>query len=385
MDRIDICMIVDNDVQRDPRVRKEAASLAAQGWSVVVVGMSRSGPVPAGKETVAGFRIQRIIARLGRDRISGKPGQILRTIEAYIRAARLLRQVNARAYHAHDFLGLVVVALAGIWRRPVIYDTHELFFERPLPPITKRLAWLLRPLERVLAHHARRIITVSDGCGEYLVRTYGVNAPLILRNAVDLRDDGDSPVAFEAPSAHMIAHSGWLSAGRHLEELVDALALLPDSVGLVLVGGGALEASLKARATERGVAERLVTLGVIRTEQMVSTLRQATLSAVLITGDYQSYHYALPNKFFEAVAAGLPLLVSPIPEVKRLVEQYDMGLVCDPGDPHSIADAVGKLLEPAMLARMQANVRRAQAELSWETEERKLIALYDDVLREASA
>jgi glycosyltransferase involved in cell wall biosynthesis len=71
--------------------------------------------------------------------------------------------------------------------------------------------------------------------------------------------------------------------------------------------------------------------------------------------------------------------------VKRLVEEYGIGVICDPSDPHSIADAVMLALEPDTLTAMQANMRRAQAELNWATEERKLIAIYDDLLRKSIA
>lgn len=384
-DRVDICMIVDNDVQRDPRVRKEAASLAAHGYRVVVIGISRSGVEPLQSENISGFQIYRVISRLGRHTIKGKAGSLIRTLEGFVKAAWQLRRMNARAYHAHDFQGLLIVALAGIWRRPVVYDTHELFFERQLPAITRRLTWILKPLERLLSRHARYVITVSDGCGEYLVRTYGIAEPVILRNAAELRHSTLNAIPVDSPGQHLVAHSGWLSEGRHLEQLVDALSCLPESVGLLLVGGGQLEEVLKNRAQSAGLSSRLLTLGVIESDQIVPTLRQATIAAVLIEGRFESYHYALPNKFFEAVAAGLPLVVSPIPEVKRLVEDYGIGTICDPSDPCAIADAIKTTLEADTLARMRKNMQQAQADLNWETEARKLIALYDNMLGASAA
>jgi glycosyltransferase involved in cell wall biosynthesis len=374
-------MVVDNDVQRDPRVRKEARSLATAGYRVVVVGVSRSGPVPPAEETVSGYRIERVISRLGRDRVGGKPGHLVRTVEGFVRAAWRLRSVNARTCHAHDFMGLLIAALAGIPGRSLVYDTHELFFERPLPAITRRLRWLLRPLERFLARRARCVITVSEGCANYFTERYGVARAVVVRNVMDADEVSEQAVPFEAPARHMVAHSGWLSPERHLEELVGSLAHLPATVGLVLVGGGRLEPALRARAESLGVSDRLVTLGVVETGQIVPTLRQATVAAVLIEPRYESYRRSLPNKFFEAVAAGLPLVVGAIPEVKRLVEAYDIGVVCDPSDPRSIADAVKRVLEPDMLARMGPNVRRARQELSWASEAGKMIALYRDALQ----
>jgi glycosyltransferase involved in cell wall biosynthesis len=379
---VDICMIVDNDVMHDARVCKEASSLAAHGWRVVVVGVSRNGPVPERSETVNRFRIERVIARLGRSALGGKPGHILRTIEGYTRAAWKLRAVNAQVYHAHDFTGLCIVALAGIWRRPVVYDSHEFYFGRPLTRLTRWLKPLLVPLERGLAQRASRMIATTESRAAQFAATLGVHNPTIVRNAVDIRSLTGERVPLESPCPHVIVHSGWLTPGRHLPELVRALALLPVDCALAFVGNGPLEVELIALAEKLGVRDRLILVGRVLPQEMIGTLAQATIDVVLITSQVPSYWSSLPNKFFEAVAAGLPLVASPIPEVKRAVETYDIGVLCDPTDPQSIADAIKTALEPDNLARLQANVARARLELNWEAEERKLVQMYETLFAE---
>ncbi len=383
--RFDICMIVDNDVTHDARVQKEAASLAAHGWKVVVVGISRSGAEPPPEEKTNGFMISRVVPRMLRHTLANKPGQILRTVEGFVRAAICLRRFDAHIYHAHDFTGLVIVALAGIWVRPVIYDSHELYFGRPLAPLTRHLSFVLQPIERWLARRSTRVIATTQARADEFVRSLQIDEPVIVRNAVDLRQPQAAAVAIQAHDRIKIIHSGWLIAGRHLRELVATLQFLPPNISVVLIGSGPLQESLETLAKQLNASDRLEIVGAILPEQMIRTLKQATLAAVLITDDYLSYYLSLPNKFFEAVAAGLPIIASPIPEVKHMIESYDIGVLCNPKDPQEIALAIQTALKPENFSRLQANVKRAQQDLNWEAEERKLIALYESVFAESGA
>lgn len=379
MPDVDICMVVDNDVVHDARVRKEAASLAARDWRVVVVGIAVNGPEPPLREIVDGYTILRVVPRLLRQNLTTKFGRNLRMVMLLVQVAACLRRVNAKVYHAHDFTGLALVALAGIWRRPVVYDSHEIYFERPLPLLTRYLAPILRPIERLLAKRATRMIVTSESCFQYFVREFGVQEPVIVRNAVDLRKIEPGEANSATDSTFLVAHSGLLMHGRHLDELVKAFQYLPDDVSLLLAGDGPARAHLEKLADELGVRDRLRLTGKLLPQQMISALRQATIAAVLITSDYTSYRFSLPNKFFEAVAAGLPIIASPIPEVKRLIESYNIGVLCDPTDPRSVAQAIQQALEPDTLARLRANVLHVREDLNWEVEERKLVTLYEEI------
>lgn len=377
-------MIVDNDVIHDARVRKEAASLAAHGWRVVLVGISRSGPVPPASEVRDGYTIERVNARLLRHQLTNKIGWILRTLETYLRAAWRLRQINARMYHAHDFTGLIICGMAGV--RPVIYDSHEIYFERPMQPLTRMLSAPLRRIEKVLAQKAVRMIATGDGHAEVFKNTLGIRqAPVIVRNAIDLNQTG---TALELPQHYrvLVAHSGWLIGGRHLSELIEAMTHLPDDVGLALVGGGSRRESLLHQAAQLGIEQRVHNIARIVPEEIVPTLAQATVAAVLVQADPSqglSHHLSLPNKVFEAIAAGLPIITGPSPSVVSLVEQYDIGVICDPQNPQSIADAIQRITQPENLQRYQENVQRARHELTWEAEARKLIALYEEAFAQA--
>jgi glycosyltransferase involved in cell wall biosynthesis len=148
----------------------------------------------------------------------------------------------------------------------------------------------------------------------------------------------------------------------------------------VLLGDGVLRAQLVERAESLGVAERLVIVPPVPIDSVAPTLAQADVAAVLTSSPHLNNQNALPTKFFEAVAAGLPMVTSSIAEVKRLVEAYDIGLSCDPDDPQDIAAKLALVLEPDALTRFRANAEGARDELNWEREQVRLVALYTKFL-----
>jgi glycosyltransferase involved in cell wall biosynthesis len=377
----DICMFVHNDVTSDGRVLKEAGSLAAQGWKVVVVGVALGKNESAEVETISNFTVIRVRPRLFQRALPGTLGKLIRLAIAFPRATQKMRQTHARVYHGNDFVGLLMMALAGIWRRPVIYDSHELFFDRYPKGVFnypwKYLIWTMRPLEKILARRAAAVMTISDSLADLLAQTLKVVRPVVVRNAVDLRELTD-PVPIERKAGQrIVAHTGTLLGGRHLPELVSALKHLPPDVSLALIGDGKLRTQLMEMAKNLGVADRLLTIFPVTPFNIPTTLAQTDVAVVLTSPDYQ---IALPNKFFEAVAAGVPLVGTQLPEVKALIERYDLGALCDPADPASIAGAIMQVLDPAHYARYKANAVSARSELTWEGEEQKLIALYRSIL-----
>ena len=346
-----------------------------------MVGVALGQKEAAEVEIVSNFTVIRVRPRLFRRALPGTLGKLLRLLIAVPSAARKLRQTHARVYHGNDFVGLLMLALAGIWRRPVIYDSHELFFDRypkglfnyPL----KYLIWTMRPLEKILARRAAAVITVSDSLADLLAQTLNIPRPIVVRNAVDLRELTAAVPIERQDGQRIVAHTGTLLGGRHLPELVAALAHLPPDVSLALIGDGKLRTQLMETAKNLGVADRLLTIFPVTPFNIPSTLAQTDIAVVLTSPDYQ---IALPNKFFEAVAAGVPVVGTALPEVKALIEHYDLGALCDPTDPASIAQAIMTVLQPDNYERFKANALKARTELTWEGEEQKLIALYQRLL-----
>jgi glycosyltransferase involved in cell wall biosynthesis len=96
----------------------------------------------------------------------------------------------------------------------------------------------------------------------------------------------------------------------------------------------------------------------------------------LIEPSCLSYELTLPNKLFEYVAAGLPVLASDLPVMGDFVQRYGVGLLTDAADPNDIADKLRRILDPERNAQLRAAAARARAELSWPAERRRLAKEY---------
>lgn len=374
----DVCIVMHGPLARDTRVLNEARSLAASGLRVVVVAVSLDGNVPADDAGAGRFRTVNVVPRLGRTRLPGTAGKLLRLARALPEIRSTLRDLDARAYHAQKFVALGLVALAGIDLRLVVYDSRELFFDQ-WPPGTpyplKHVIRLLRPWERRLARRARAVIAESPEIAQRLVATLDIAAPTLVLNSVDVRERTPPAAVFPSVGRVRVAHTGSLVPGRHLIQIVGALAHLPAEVGLVLMGDGPLRGPLAREAERLDVTSRVAFVPFVPPAAVASTLAQAEAALVLVQAAGAHYDLTLPNKLFEAVAAGLPVVASATTALRRMVTEHGLGVLCDPADPQSIAKAIAVVTGPEA-PHYRANVRRAAAELNWEADERRLLGLY---------
>lgn len=377
----DIVMLVLNDLSFDGRVRREAAALAAAGWRVLVIGTQRAGGTLPDEEDVDGFAIRRVrYRRFGQGR---RPWRWLRHASQAIQIIRALARTRARVYHAHDLPALLLVAAArGMSRRSsrLVYDSHELyvFLPRNESGFGKALNRLMRPvwlaLESQIARRADAVITVSEPIARSLARWYGLPRPLVIRNCID-------PVPPAAQTRPYLVHTGDLTnRGRCLNELVDAFTQLPDGIDLVFLGEGEAHGTLEARARDLGLSGRVRFIPPVAPDAVAATISDAQAALVLLRPDSWHSRATLPNKLFEAVAAGLPVVASDSPALRRVVDGYRLGIICDGTDPAAIARAIRRLLQPEQWAEYRRAAIQAQEHLNWRAESERLCALYRSLL-----
>jgi glycogen(starch) synthase len=394
----DIVMLVLNDVAYDARVRREAAALAGGGWRVLVVGTQRAGGTLPQRETLNGFDILRV----NYGRFGSRKWWPWRWIRHGLQAVQIiwvLRGIPARAYHAHDLPALILVSLVrGLQRNPpaLVYDSHELYLFMALYKSSLSQRWhrLTRPafmrLERYLCRRADAAITPSESYARLLAKWYDVPRPIVVWNVSDpVRENERAPVDLRKTTGdrRFIVHTGTITQnGRCLTELVESLCYLPEDVALVFLGGspGARqgEAQELMQLVQRlDLGARVFLVPPVSPEQVPATIRTGQAAAVLLRSDYWSVRASLPNKFFEALAAGLPVVASAQYTLARVVRAFELGEVCTT-EPEAIAAAFNRLLDPERQAYYRARVVEAQQVLNWQNEARKLKSIYERVLRE---
>jgi glycosyltransferase involved in cell wall biosynthesis len=346
---------------------KECRTLATQGYEVhLVVPNAPAGSIDGvhfhSVEPATGPRLARIYRRLKR---------------AYTAAAAL----NADIYHLHEPDHILVGVALKLRGAKVVYDVHEDFPKEALTlnkghPIRgwmNRLAWIA--LEHVAMQFLDAFICATPTIGEKFpsARTTTVlNFPRLEEFACPT--DGDSL----SSRPNRIIYGGGITRVRGICEIVQAMEILPDSLDakLALMGEFAPHALMTEVARMQGW-EHVEYLGWQPRTAVVQQLAQARLGLVIFhpTVDHLE---AIPNKLFEYMAAGIPVVASDFPLWREIIDGCRCGILVDPLNPRAIADAIQYLLErPEEADAMGQRGRGAVlTRYNWNTESEKLLASY---------
>ena len=313
------------------------------------------------------------------------PNVYLSYLDYWYRSFRLVRKESADVYHAHDLNTLPVALLCSrLAKGQLVYDSHELWLDRNRPTQRSRLnAQIVRRIERFLVRRADAVITVSQSIANVLSGRYGIPQPTVVMNTPDyhpvercslLRDE------MGIPQGHRIVlYVGRITFNRGIEELLQSLRYL-NGCSLVLMGyrPDNYVADLKRFIESEGLTERVHFFGPVPFEEVPKYAASADIGVVLFRNVGLSYYYSSPNKLFECMAAGLPVVGSNFPDLKRYIEGYNFGVTCDPDNPRDIADAINYILsDECRYNQMRDNALEAAKVFNWQNESRKLLTLYE--------
>ena len=375
-----VAMLVQRRVQFDARVRRAADALAASGREVVVVEVAGTPSEARG----AGWRLVtvpelRAAARLGRPAAHAA---------ASVRLWHTVRALRPDVVHAHDLAMLPAGrALRGAWpllparrsqrRRPrLVYDAHELY-----TGVAWRSAHGARAVglfEDALARGADAVITVSPGIAERLRRRLGPAARIeVVRNLVAVQPPNGAvrPGLRErlglTADVPLVVHHGSAAASRGAAVLAAALAHLPETHA-VFIGADDRELAALRRT------DRIHVLPPQPLDRLLGLSREADVGVALSDLACENHRLALPNKVFEYLAAGIPVVASRGDELVRLLEGSGAGWTVDPADPADVARGIRSALD-ARGGELSARVRALHAAHAWDAEKQVLLRVYDEL------
>jgi glycosyltransferase involved in cell wall biosynthesis len=313
----------------------------------------------------------------------------LRTLDFYRRAIAVVLEERPALVHCNDYNTMWVgVAARLLARSTVIYDSHELWPDRNQRPEPR---WWLVACEFLFVHLAHRTITASPGYAQVMAKRYRIAPPAVIRNIPDASmlprgvgsENGDSSAG---DGDRLALYVGALTTGRGLELSIRALNHI-DDVRLRLVGPArpAYLAELVELTSREGVSDRVEFAGAVSPDELVETISEAGVGLALIQPVCLSYRMSLPNKVFEYVAAGLPVLGSDLPAISALVNEYRIGLLAEPGEVEDVAAKLGEMLEPERNSAFREAARAAAGELHWDREAVRLADEYRESVRGRSA
>ncbi len=276
---------------------------------------------------------------------------------------------------ANDLDTLLACYLAAkVKRKTLIYDSHEFFTELPElvhRPGTRKI-WAT--LEKWLLPRVKHASTVCQSVAEAYMQRYGTTMQVI-RNTPFYQEapQRNKEITDDAP---VLIYQGSLNMGRGIEHLIDAMTYLENYL-LLIIGKGEIAEALYKRAEQKQLLDRIEFTGEIPFEQLHEQTCKAHLGIALEENVGLNYYYALPNKLFDYIQARIPVLVSPFPEMQRVVYKHKVGVVHNYQSPKKLAQQIQEILAyPKRYNQWQQNTHEAAKELCWENESCKLIELY---------
>ncbi len=285
-------------------------------------------------------------------------------------------------YLANDLDTLLPNFLVSKLRgKPLIYDSHEYF--TGVPEIQNRavVKWVWTRLERFVFPKLKHVVTVNQSIARLYEQAYGMRIKVV-RNISDA--NLPSPISSRKalglpPDDFLLINQGaGINVDRGMEEALLALNFLPEKVKLLIVGDGDAVAGLKTMAEAEGLTSRVIFVP----KQPYFALLQYTLNAncglSLDKPLSPNYQYSLPNKLFDYIKCGLPVVTSTVVEVKKVVEQYQIGELIESHKPEHIAQSVEKVLAKEQFY-YKTNLQKAAKENNWETEQLVWKTMFDSL------
>lgn len=374
--------VVMNGFTNDSRVLKETASI---GDSYPKMDIWIAALKDPGTKEVERLGRNRWVWRVPlRSRLlpKGLVAQGVKYLEWLARIVIRFASAPIAVVHCHDLsalpIGVVLRALRGV---SLIYDAHELQTERHnIQGVRRRLS---KVVERLLIHTADDYITMSPSIARDYEQRYRIPRPTLVRNIphLDERGPGNRSLLRSkigvADDEVLYIYQGGLIRGRGIGHLVEAFRDLEEGPHIVFMGNGPLSNLVREAAAHSG---RIHYIPAVPPADVLRHTRGADVGMSLNEGTSLNYKYSLPNKLFEYIKAGLPVIVNNLPDQRALVSKYGCGWIVDVDKEPASLSALIRTLSIADIASRRERAQIASGDLTWETEADQMLTIYDRFL-----
>ena len=377
-----VLSIVFNDLTNDNRVLNQATSLASKGYDVTLMGIQRATSLPLNEKKMG---VQIIRKRMD--------NSIIERIK-YVRAIYFILYVWLQIFkegfqkhnvvHSHDLNTLqfgVLIKFIRLTKVKLIYDAHEYETQRNG---LKGWWWTYVKLkERFLIKFCDRVITVSDTIADEYVRLYGIEKPAVIFNCPILRTEEVLKKDlfreyFNIPSTKKVyLYQGYLYPGRGIEVVLDAFDQLNLEDGvLVLMGEGTLTNYIKEHDK---YGKSVFVHPFVSGDVLLGYTSSADCGIAFIEDISLSDRYCLPNKLFEYIAAGLPVISSGLPDLKEFVKSNQVGVAAPTNDVSGFIKAFREMADLDS-EKLRSQIMKTRSMYNWSTQEIVLLETYDRLL-----
>lgn len=368
--------IYPSPITHESRMMKETATISRLGIvdKILIIGIWDEGLLEEEKldQTRTILRIKLWSRKLG----EGTLPKSIKFAEWTIRIAAKFILTNVTLVNVHN---PAVLPLGGAFkllkRAKLIYDTHELESERYGWSKSRRV--LAKLIERALIRLVDEIIVVSPSIGDWYEKRYAKRTFAVL-NTQSYKPATDKGLLREkleiAKDKTIFIYQGSLSSGRGIENLLEAFIKGRDRDRvIVFMGFGPLEPIIKLASLE---FDNIYFHPPVAPEVIVNYTSSGDAGFVLFESACLSHYLSLPNKFFEYAMAGVPIIVTDLPEMKRLVESYGIGYVIKDNSVEEITGVMDRL-DRERISTFKHNLASFNKIYNWETQEETLSSIYN--------
>ncbi len=386
---VKVCMHVLGSARTDMRVMREATALVEGGFEVYVVDIECERTLPV-EEEIRGVHVKHIIMPSWLTPTHFKPWFLVKLAQVFVHGTFRMMRITADVYHAHDETALPACYVAArLQRKPLIFDAHEFPLSEQSVSRWRRLHKIAENFLTYMIRYCAGVITISPPIVQEIRRRYRAKEVLLIRNVPPYRVVPKSDrlrwyLGF-SPDTRIALYQGGLSSDRELDRLVRAARFLDQGIVIVMMGKsiGTAQSELEALIATENVSDRVKIIPAVPYEELLDWTASADVGLIIYSPDYSlNVRMCLPNKFFEYLMAGLPILSSQLEVVADTIRTYDVGQVVTSLAPSDIAAGINKVLaDSAALSHMRRNaLESVQHDFCWEKECEQLIHFYHEIL-----
>ena len=263
---------------------------------------------------------------------------------------------------------------------PLVYDSHEYFTEVPELVHRKKVQKVWKSIERRIFPKLKDVITVNESIAGLYEKEYGIR-PKVVRNIPPARKvtvtKTRTELGLPKDKFILILQGSGINVDRGTEEMVEAMPSITEEAVLLIVGSGDVIDTLKSKVKQLQLQKRVIFKPKQPYEELMQYTVHADLGLTLDKDTNLNYRYSLPNKIFDYIHAGIPVLASSLPEIEKIIKQYNIGDFIPSHNPKSIAAKVNEIVENKTLMNdWRKNLIFAARDLSWEKEEQTIKMVY---------
>lgn len=368
-----ILNIVLNTFTHDSRVLKTSIFLKNQGYDVTVVAL-HDGDL-AEQDEINDIVVKRIklkTKKLSKNRFI----QLIKLREFIDRVIDLATKGNVDILHVNDLQGLIVgyFVKKSNAELKIIYDSHEWQIDHKPNQSILRIK-LLYFIERFFIKAANHIIVVSESIAKEYERVYSIKKPYVVLNTPNYIENFYKSNIFRDKfglnSKKIFIYQGSINVGRGIESILDVASHL-DEYNFLFMGNGSLVSYIESHQKYNN---NIFYVPSVPHSDILNYTSSADYGICLIEDCCLSYKYCLPNKLFEYLMAGIPVIVSNLPELKKIVEKFNVGVVVETNDSIGLEKAILKIQEMDY-KELSYNAYELTKKLNWESQEKVLAEVY---------